>query len=159
MNGLGFTRIPLATVWGRDCGPEAGRPVRRLLLSSRVEGMMTGTKGLGVVRRDRSGVCFEARARRTWSRVACGQRAGASPRRSWLQHHGQRQHQTRGKPWLAQVPIKQTASPWVLTGASSVKCWSLPLDFVIHFSFSQICLFLGTAANPFWDEAGLNAII
>lgn len=35
MNGLGFNRIPLTVVQEINCGAEAGRPVRRLLLLCR----------------------------------------------------------------------------------------------------------------------------
>lgn len=35
-----FIRTALAVVWGIDCGAEAGRPVRRLLLLFRQEVMM-----------------------------------------------------------------------------------------------------------------------
>ena len=84
-----------------------------------------------MVRRDRFGVCFEDGVHQTGSQVVCEPRGG-SHLSAWLQHHGERQPRPQAQLRLA-ISAVLGQSVDAERKASSAKCRSLPLGFVINF--------------------------
>lgn len=85
------------------------------------------------------------------------------PTHSWIQHHGQwqlPQGQTFGEAQVGSGPHKLPVLCQSVAAEQSLICKvQVPsLLFCYQILFCQVYLFLGTAANSFWDEADLNVM-